>query len=90
MKEIQKHVSELGKWVEGDKENRAIIVIAAQIKNRQGNSYELDTAVSYSGQGETLVSSLEDALSDDKNLRELTLHAMEEMTINKILKTFEK
>lgn len=90
MKSIQKHVSELGKWVEEDKENRAIIVIAAKITNREKDSYNLDTAVSYSGRGETLVSSLEDALSDDKNLRELTLHAMEEMAIGKILKTFEK
>lgn len=86
MKSIQKSVSELGKWVEGDKENRAVIVIAAKITNREKESFNLDTLVSYCGQGETIVSSLEDALSDDKNFRQLTLNAIERTAVSQIIK----
>lgn len=85
MEQLKQHIEAIQKWQQGNKENRAVIVLAAEISNETENGYEQENCFGMSGSGKTLKSLLKDALKD-KEIAKLVRNAAAELTIESIIK----
>lgn len=87
MEELKKHLEAIQKWQDENKDNRAAIVLVAEISNENENGFEQNNLFGLSGKQLTVVRLLKDALSDPK-IANLVKRAAGELAIeSKIKKT---
>lgn len=85
MEQLKQHIEAIQKWQQENKENRATIVLVAEISNETENGYDQENCFGMSGNGKVLKSLLKDALKD-KEISKLVRNAAAELTIESIIK----
>lgn len=89
MEELKKHLEAIQKWQDENKDNRAAIVLVAEISNENENGFEQNNLFGLSGKQLTVVRLLKDALSDPK-IANLVKRAAGELIIESIIKKTTK
>lgn len=89
MEELKKHLEAIQKWQDENKDNRAAIVLVAEISNENENGFEQNNLFGLSGKQLTVVRLLKDALSDPK-IANLVKRAAGELAIESIIKKTTK
>lgn len=89
MEELKKHLEAIQKWQDENKDNRAAIVLVAEISNENENGFEQNNLFGLSGEQLTVVRLLKDALSDPK-IANLVKRAAGELAIESIIKKTTK
>ena len=89
MEELKKHLEAIQKWQDENKDNRAAIVLVAEISNGNENGFEQNNLFGLSGKQLTVVRLLKDALSDPK-IANLVKRAAGELAIESIIKKTTK
>lgn len=89
MEELKKHLEAIQKWQDENKDNRAAIVLVAEISNENENGFEQNNLFGLSGKQLTVVRLLKDALSDPK-IANLVKRAVGELAIESIIKKTTK
>lgn len=89
MEELKKHLEAIQKWQDENKDNRAAIVLVAEISNENENGFEQNNLFGLPGKQLTVVRLLKDALSDPK-IANLVKRAAGELIIESIIKKTTK
>lgn len=89
MEELKKHLEAIQKWQDENKDNRAAIVLVAEISNENENGFEQNNLFGLSGKQLTVVRLLKDALSDPK-IANLVKREAGELVIESIIKKTTK
>ncbi len=100
MKDIKNIIADLQAWVEEDKENREIALVAVQKTDETEEKYESDRHVATMGIMGYLVDAFQSVLNDndrDNGLREVLRRALRRealtglaMVVNRMLKNIDK
>ncbi len=85
MEELKQHLQAIQKWKDENKENRAAIVLVAEISNEKKDSFEQNNLFGLSGKQRTVVRLLKDALADPK-IASLVKRAAGELAIESFIK----
>lgn len=89
MEELKKHLEAIQKWQDENKDNRAVLVLVAEISNENENGFEQNNLFGLSAAYLTVVRLLKDALSDPK-IANLVKRAAGELAIESIIKKTTK